>query len=371
MTPTIREEDTAVFPGSRSALQIGHFYFDADKGRLHCLNEVARLLRDGGVPVIAEHPTVSSLRGADGAPIAGDRLPISSALSAGRAAEAVFALCRPGQPSHQLHYSASPLKDASGRVGAVLASVASLPPAPDWATMAGLAHDLRTPLQTLGMIGSLLEFRTLPENERQESLERLRRSAQRAQQIAQELLDWCRTRGAISQRPAPEWFTLDAFLREVLAEQALAAGQKKLQLALSLAAAHGWQMFTDRIRFARVLTNLLVNAVRYTPSGGRVHLDASWVEHAGTRRLVLDVHDTGAGIAAHEQESIFNPFERGQTGRDSDTQGSGVGLSVVDRLSHELGLECDVHSVAGQGSHFRVFVPPNLLRMASPAGTAG
>ncbi|HTD78007.1 MAG TPA: ATP-binding protein, partial [Chloroflexota bacterium] len=110
-----------------------------------------------------------------------------------------------------------------------------------------------------------------------------------------------------------------------------------------------------------------VNAVRYTPEGGRVVLGAAWQDQGAGRVLVLEVRDTGSGIAAHEQESIFNPFERGQSGRDGDSTGSGVGLAVVDRLTQALGLDYDVQSVAGQGSQFRILVPQALLRMAPPA----
>jgi two-component system phosphate regulon sensor histidine kinase PhoR len=108
--------------------------------------------------------------------------------------------------------------------------------------------------------------------------------------------------------------------------------------------------------------------VRYTPAGGQVNLGARFEHRDGARVLVLEVKDTGVGIAEHEHESIFNPFERGQTGRDNDSGGSGVGLSVVDRLTQELGLACEVQSAAGQGSRFRVVVPAQLLRMAPPAG---
>jgi anti-sigma regulatory factor (Ser/Thr protein kinase) len=359
-----------VLGGAAEPPRIGHFYFDVPRARLHCLNDTARALRAAGVPVLAGDAGVAELRDAGGQTVAGNHLPLSVAAREARHAEAHYQLCRSGQPARPLYCSATPLKDADGKLGAILASVVCLPPTPDWPTMAGLAHDLRTPLQTLAMLRQVLEFRTLPEAQRREAVERIGTAAQRAQQIAQELLEWCRTHGARTTGPQPQWFALDGFLREVLAEHAIAAAQKGLGLEVATTAARGWQIHTDPSRLARILANLMVNAIRYTPAGGQVILAAVWDEHQGARSLALEIHDTGVGILPHEQESIFNPFERGQSARGGDSTGSGVGLSVVDRLTQELGLGCDVHSAAGQGSRFRVLVPQQLLRMA-PAVAPG
>ena len=368
MTSTIRDQDTALLCGASDAPQVGHFYLDMSKGDLYCLNEAARRMRASGAPLLAGDPAIADLRTATGAVVAGDALPAAIAARDGRLAEAEYVLARPGQPQRLLQHSATPLKDADGRVRAVLASVVCRPQPPDWSTIAGLAHDLRTPLQTLNMVGHILEVRTLPEAQRAEALQRLGNAAERAQQIAQELLEWCRTHGGSARGPQLEWFALEPLLRDMVAEQAAAARQKQLALGATLAPIRGWQMFSDAGRLARIMANLLVNAVRYTPAGsGHVDLAAAWEEQAGARVLVVQVHDTGAGIAAHEQESIFRPFERGQTGHDQEATGSGIGLSVVDRLSQQLGLRCDVQSVAGQGSQFRVSVPQHLLRMAPVA----
>jgi signal transduction histidine kinase len=193
-------------------------------------------------------------------------------------------------------------------------------------------------------------------------MRRLASAAERSQQIAGELLDWCRTRGTKRQGATLAWVPLEPLLLEIVAEQGPAAAQKSLTMGTKLAAIRGWHMHTDRGRLGRIMANLLVNAVRYTPTGGRVYLDATWQEDAGARVLALEVRDTGAGISPQEQESIFHPFERGQTGRDSDPGGSGVGLAVVDDLTQELGLRCMVESAAGQGSQFRVLIPDGQLR---------
>src|SRR6185437_2970834 len=104
-------------------------------------------------------------------------------------------------------------------------------------------------------------------------------------------------------------------------------------------------------------------AIRYTPRG-EVSIRAAW-RAGGTpplAQLVLSVEDTGTGILPEDQESIFQPFERGRAGRESDSDGSGLGLSVVDRLVEELGLTLEVFSEYGRGSKFEVLLSPDNLR---------
>src|SRR5262249_58720033 len=95
--------------------------------------------------------------------------------------------------------------------------------------------------------------------------------------------------------------------------------------------------------------------------GGRGDFTASWRDEASGRALTVGVVDTGVGISPEEHESIFQPFERGQAGKDSDSGGSGLGLAVVDRLREELDLELEVYSEHGRGSAFHLVLPGDIL----------
>src|ERR1043166_3342693 len=200
----MRDEETAAWlSGAGSAPQVGQFYFDVAKHYLHCLNSAAKRMRDAWLPLTGDHPALGELRTPDGKFVRGDELPLAVALREGRSAEAEFLLTRPKFEA-QVHYSAAPLKNADGQIGAVIASVLCVPPTPDWPALAGLAHDLRTPLQTLSLSLHVLEFRTLPEAQRAEALQRLNSAADRAQQIGKKLLDWCCTRGSKTHGPQLE-----------------------------------------------------------------------------------------------------------------------------------------------------------------------
>jgi hypothetical protein len=345
-------------------VRLGQVYLDVRGRRLHLLNAAARQLHADGVPFLGNEPGLRDLFTPGGTPARPDALPLAIAAREGRPAEADFLLRRAGEPAWQLSWCATPFKDASGRVASVLATVCCTPPPPDWQTLAGLAHDLRTPLQTLSVLLNVVDGQ--PADGRGEALQLLRATAGRVLDVASDLLDWCRLPAQGGRRVEWAWLPVEPLLSQLLRELESPARQKALGLGASLGEVQGWQIYSDRVRLGRLLMNLLSNAVRYTPPGGRVTLSAAWREEGGERLLVLGVADTGAGIGAEEQESIFQPFERGRTGMEGDSSGSGLGLAIVDQLAAELGLRREVHSEYGRGSVFRALVPLRLLRFAPP-----
>ena len=366
-----RELDHASPPGASRAPLLGLIYLDVNGGRLQFLNDVARQLHEEGLPVLGHEASLAYLRTSGGEAVLPADLPLLVVAREGQAVEASYVLARPGLAEWHLHWTAAPTHDAQGQVSAVLASVCCTPPQPDWHALAGLAHDLRTPLQNLRLLSAALghEGRTGPPTE--EDVGRLRSAAEQALQIGADLLEWCRAPMKGGRRVEASWFALAPFLDNLLREQAAAAERKRVTLRGRLGEAEGWDAYTDRVRLGRALTNLLTNAIRYTTAGGQVTLTAAWRGEGDERALALEVTDTGAGISPEEQESIFQPFERGAAGRgDSSSGGSGLGLSVVDRLVMELGLQRGFDSEYGRGSDFRVLVPPRLLRPSSAASSA-
>ncbi len=107
----------------------------------------------------------------------------------------------------------------------------------------------------------------------------------------------------------------------------------------------------DPGRIAQIVQNVLLNAVRYTSPGGTIHVDC----RRSCSELVFSVRDNGAGIAAHEQETIFQSGFRGSA--SEGTAGSGLGLSLVKRFVEEHGGKVLVRSDVGQGATFTVALP--------------
>jgi anti-sigma regulatory factor (Ser/Thr protein kinase) len=350
---------------TRPTFRVGHVYADVPRRSLRFLNAVAEQLHKEGVPMLAADFAAGTLRTLGGEAAQPADLPLYLAWREARPAEAEFLLARPGGGVWHVTWSASPIHGPDTQLEGVLGTVTCGPRPPDPDRLAELSHDLRTPLQSLRLQCTLLEQVAASGGDVGPPLAVLKSATDRAVQIAMELLDCCRGPAPRPRTPAASWFALAPFLRGLGDEQAAAARAKGLALTMDLAAAHGWEAHSDPVRLGRLLANLLVNAVRYTPRGG-IALRTAWGEEQGERRLEVSVSDTGPGIADEEQESIFQPYERGRAGQEGDSSGdsggSGLGLAVVERLVEELGLRVEVDSIWGRGSTFTVLIPLSLLR---------
>jgi hypothetical protein len=367
MTPLVfRRGGPGVGAKPAPAVRIGHVYLDVQRRLLHCLNAQARQLQSEGIPFTPADLGRQPLQTATGEPVTAAQLPLLVTWREARPEEALFVVVRDSVPVQHVLWSTAPLKNASDELVGVVGTVCCAPPEPDWQTLAGLAHDLRTPLQSLKMLLPILEQAPNLDPSLREVVERIRGTADRAILIGLDLLEWCRAPVQKGRRPQSAVFALEPFLRNLAAEQATAARAKGLSLVGNLEAARGWDIHIEPVRLGRLLANLLANAVRYTATG-RVEFTASWREEAGDRALILAIVDSGAGISQEDQEDIFQPFARGRAGKEGDSSGSGMGLSVVDRLVEDLGLTLEVYSQEGRGSAFHLHLPGELLRQR-PAG---
>jgi signal transduction histidine kinase len=342
-------------------MRVGHVYLDVRRRRLHCLNDAARQLHREGVPLTAADLPHQQLQTLDGQPLTADDLPLVIAWRKQAPAEAQFIWSRSQGDEWHLIWTATPLRDTKGQLAGILGSISCSPPEPDLRSMAELAHDLRTPLQSLRLLCSLIERMPQADTELRQALDTVQVAADRAVQVGLELLECCRGPASRKGSGADSWFALMPFLTALAAEQSVVAQGKGLKLTTDFTAVQGYEIRSDRIQLGRVLANLLVNAVRYTPAG-HVEFKASWRQEGENRVLALSVVDTGPGIADEEHDSIFQPFERGRAGRDSDSGGSGLGLAVVDRLVNQLGLNLDIYSEYGRGSAFHLLIPETLVR---------
>lgn len=118
------------------------------------------------------------------------------------------------------------------------------------------------------------------------------------------------------------------------------------------------QMFTgDERRLKQAVFNLLNNAVKYTPSGGRIELKAYTKEREEGQDLCLSVHDTGVGISTEDRARIFKVFERGPNYSQSKSVGAGLGLSLVKSLIELHGGDIHIDSTQGKGTTITCTVP--------------
>jgi signal transduction histidine kinase len=112
----------------------------------------------------------------------------------------------------------------------------------------------------------------------------------------------------------------------------------------------------DRSRLAQLLDNLVANAVKFTPGGGRVDLCVRGAEG----RALIEVADTGIGIPADEQSRLFERFFRASSATEQAIPGTGLGLAIAKAIVQAHGGEIAVESVEGAGTTFRVLLPFRL-----------
>ncbi len=209
--------------------------------------------------------------------------------------------------------------------------------------LAIVSHDLRSPLTTIYMSIAFLEEAGLTEKERW-YLEVVRRSSEQMRRLIEDLLDVARIEAGNQLRVTPVRFEAPALAVEVCAafQTQVQAKMQHLDGRLSedLPPVHA-----DRKRIYQVLTNLIDNAIKFTPDGGRIRLDAE--AHGGEVRF--SVSDTGVGIAEEDRERIFQPYWQGAR---QDHRGAGLGLVITKGIVEAHGGRIWVESTPGEGTTF-------------------
>lgn len=216
--------------------------------------------------------------------------------------------------------------------------------------VADASHELRTPLTILrGELESMIGEGGVPEPHR-ERMGGLLEEVERLSMIVERLFALSRLDAGEAQS---EWIRFD------LAELATTtSGQMTLlaedrRIAVACDAGSPVMVDGDRSRLKQVVVNLLDNAIKYTPEGGAVRLRV----FAAQGLAVLEVIDTGVGIAPEDLPRVFNRFFRVNQTRSQHPDGAGLGLAIVQSICNANRGEIEVESVPGKGSCFRVKLP--------------
>lgn len=211
------------------------------------------------------------------------------------------------------------------------------------------SHELRTPVTGMHMAFGLLRERVsfAPEARENDLLDTIGEEMQRLTQLINDLLNFSRYQSGLQKLElAP--CAVDELLERAQARFAEQAGQKDIELVLALEPPLP-RIQADLAQLDRVLDNLLHNAVRHTPQGGRIRLHAR--RHA--ERVIVSVEDNGEGIAYGQQGRIFEPFV--QVGRKKG--GAGLGLALCKEIVQLHGGRMGVFSRPGQGTQFYMALP--------------
>ena len=199
------------------------------------------------------------------------------------------------------------------------------------AFIADAAHELRTPL-TAVHLQAQLAGRATNDAERGAALAELRAGLDRATRLVEQLLTLAREEPGVSERPFAA-VNATELARQVLAEYAPIAAERRVDLGLADAPGPDAFVDGDADALRTLASNLVDNAVRHTPAGGRVDVAVQRDDN----HVVLAVRDTGSGIPASERERVFDRFYRVPGDAAAGITGSGLGLAIVKRIVERHG----------------------------------
>lgn len=215
--------------------------------------------------------------------------------------------------------------------------------------VADASHELRTPLTVLrGEIEALVQ-----EEQNPESRERLGSALEEVERLTNIVEGLFAISRLDAGEAASEWvrFDLGHLATSTADQMALLAEDKNIQVTCS--GSVGVCIEGDRARMKQVIVNLLDNAIKYTPEGGTVELTVTQQDN----KAILEVADTGIGIAPEALPRIFDRFYRVEPSRTRNQGGAGLGLSIVKSICTAHKGRVEVSSTPGQGSRFRVELP--------------
>jgi two-component system phosphate regulon sensor histidine kinase PhoR len=224
-----------------------------------------------------------------------------------------------------------------------------------------VSHELRTPLASIqGYTETLLDGALDDPNHNVRFLQIIRQNAERLANLTSDLLTLSRVE-LKQQKFSFASYNIDALLADTVESLLPLAERKQIRLTHSPAPSPP-EAFCDAEAVNQVLTNLVDNALKYTPEGGEITLSVRPVP--GARAVEVAVRDTGIGIPADDLPRLFERFYRVDKARSRELGGTGLGLSIVKHLVRAQGGDVRVESTPGQGSTFLFTLPIEDLGMS-------
>ena len=219
--------------------------------------------------------------------------------------------------------------------------------------LANMSHDIRTPMNAIIGITTLMKNELHQPEKLAEHLGKLENSGQLLLGIINDILDMSRIESGkttlnVEKMNLPQQISqLDSIIRQQ-------AGQRRQTFTVSTHLQHE-NVLADPNRLNRVLMNILSNAVKYTPTGGHIRFEVDELprnEHYARYRFV--VQDDGIGMSEAYQKTLFDPFTREERSGTNKVQGTGLGMAITKNIVDLMGGSINVESTTGKGTRFEV-----------------
>ncbi len=219
-----------------------------------------------------------------------------------------------------------------------------------------VSHELRTPLTNIRLYLDLLET-TEDQAKIERYLKTLTRESERLANLIDDLLSLSRLEaGATPFNPEP--IDIGELLLALVEDRRSLAASRGLELFMESDTTLP-EVYVDKRLMSQVFTNLLTNAMHYTPEGGRITVRSTVPKRRNTNWVTAVIEDTGMGILPEEQPLIFGRFYRGHAGESSGEAGTGLGLAICKEIAELHGGRITVDSTGreGEGSKITVWIP--------------
>lgn len=217
--------------------------------------------------------------------------------------------------------------------------------------LSSVSHEMRTPLTAIsGFAELLVDEQRIPEPQRRQ-IDIIYQEAEKLNELVNRFLDIRRLK-TNRARIGYEYLSV----QELLENAQKSCHDRKEHHTFLVDSQEGLAVYGNHRELAQVITQLLDNACRYSPNGGQISLVAT----TAGKDISICVSDNGIGIPHHEQEEIFKPFHRLDTGDNRSTSGVGLGLSVAKEIITLHGGRIQVESTPGHGSTFTIMLPGQI-----------
>ncbi|MDR2672708.1 MAG: response regulator [Coriobacteriales bacterium] len=218
--------------------------------------------------------------------------------------------------------------------------------------LSNMSHEIRTPMNAI--IGMTTIGNSASDLERKDyALGKIAEASQHLLGIINDILDMSKIEASKFEL-SPEEFNFEKMLRQVISVISFRVDEKHQKLVIKVAGDIPQILFGDAQRLAQVITNLLGNAVKFTPESGIITLNARMIaeEKDGICVIQIDVSDTGIGISEEQKSRLFLSFQQAESSTSRKYGGTGLGLAISKSIVEMMDGEIWVESEANQGSKF-------------------
>jgi len=217
--------------------------------------------------------------------------------------------------------------------------------------LSNMSHEMRTPMNAIiGMTDIGKKADNLKEKDY--AINKISEASTHLLGVINDVLDMAKIE-ANKLELAPIEYNFDRMLQKVITVVNYRANEKHQKLIVNVDSGIPSFIVGDDLRLAQVITNLMANAVKFTPNDGRITLEVSLAgETDGICELRIEVADSGIGISPEQQKKLFNAFQQAESGTSREYGGTGLGLEISKRIIELMGGRIWIESELGKGARF-------------------